>query len=91
VKLQEALGADHALVLPPALIFSYFVARGLTKRLEQLAVATHQVQAGDYTVRVAAAGHDEIAQLQSDFNAMTAALDRSVRDLQAERDRVARC
>jgi signal transduction histidine kinase len=78
-----------ALVLPPALIFSYFVARGLTKRLEKLAVATHRVQAGDYAVRIDAAGQDEIAQLQSDFNAMTAALDRSVRDLQAERDRVA--
>lgn len=78
-----------ALLLPPALIFSYFVARGLTKRLEHLAVATHQVQAGDYSVRIDTTGHDEIAQLQSDFNAMTAALDRAVRDLQAERDRVA--
>lgn len=78
-----------ALILPPALIFSYFVARGLTRRLEQLALATHQVQAGDYSVRINTTGHDEIAQLQSDFNAMTAALDRSVRDLQAERDRVA--
>ena len=78
-----------ALVLPPAIVFSYFVARNLTKRLERLAVATHQVQAGDYTVRIDAAGQDEIAQLQSDFNAMTAALDRSVREVQAERDRVA--
>jgi len=78
-----------ALILPPALIFSYFVARGLTKRLERLAVATHQVQAGDYTVRITATGQDEIAQLQSDFNAMTAALDRAVSEVQAERDRVA--
>ncbi|MFN8596114.1 MAG: HAMP domain-containing protein [Anaerolineae bacterium] len=53
-----------ALILPPALIFSYFVARGLTKRLERLAVATHQVQADDYTVRITATGQDEIAQLQ---------------------------
>ncbi|MBP7690209.1 MAG: HAMP domain-containing histidine kinase [Thermoflexales bacterium] len=78
-----------ALILPPALIFSYFVARGLTRRLERLALATQRVQAGDYSVRIDTTGHDEIAQLQSDFNAMTAALDRSVRDLQAERDRVA--
>ncbi|MBP7689574.1 MAG: HAMP domain-containing protein [Thermoflexales bacterium] len=78
-----------ALILPPALIFSYFVARGLTRRLERLALATQRVQAGDYSVRIDTTGHDEIAQLQSDFNAMTAALDRSVRDVQAERDRVA--
>ena len=78
-----------ALILPPALIFSYFVARSLTKRLERLAVATHQVQAGDYAVRIDTVGQDEIAQLQSDFNAMTSTLDRSVREVQAERDRVA--
>jgi signal transduction histidine kinase len=78
-----------ALVLPPAIVFSYFVARSLTPRLEQLARATRTVRAGDYEVRVSVSGGDEIAQLQSDFNAMIADLNRSVRDLQAERDRVA--
>jgi signal transduction histidine kinase len=78
-----------ALVLPPAIVFSYFVARGLTRRLEQLARATRTVRSGDYEVRVNVSGHDEIAQLQSVFFAMITDLDRSVRDLQAERDRVA--
>jgi signal transduction histidine kinase len=78
-----------ALVLPPAIVFSYFVARGLTRRLEQLARATRTVRSGDYEVRVNVSGQDEIAQLQGDFNAMITDLDRSMRDLQAERDRVA--
>ena len=78
-----------AAVLPPAVVFSFFVARSLTKRLETLARATHRVRAGDYTVRLNISGEDEIAQLQTNFNTMVADLDRSMRDLQAERDQVA--
>jgi signal transduction histidine kinase len=76
-------------VLPPAVVFSFFVARSLTKRLETLARATRTVRAGDYAVHVKVSGEDEIAQLQTNFNAMVADLDRSMRDLQAERDQVA--
>jgi signal transduction histidine kinase len=78
-----------AIVLPPAIVFSFFVARSLTRRLETLARATRTVRAGDYSVRVSISGEDEIAQLQTNFNTMLADLDRSRRDLQAERDQVA--
>lgn len=76
-------------VLPPSALFSFLVARTITGRLERLARATAALRAGDYAVRVDAAGEDEIARLQSDFNAMAADLERAMRDLQAERDRVA--
>jgi signal transduction histidine kinase len=76
-------------VLPPAVVFSFFVARSLTKRLETLARATRTVRAGDYAVRIPVSGEDEIAQLQTHFNTMLVDLDRSRRDLQAERDQVA--
>jgi signal transduction histidine kinase len=76
-------------VLPPAIVFSFFVARSLTKRLETLARATRSVRTGDYTVRVDVSNEDEIAQLQTSFNTMVADLDRSRRELQAERDQVA--
>ncbi len=76
-------------VLPPAVIFSFFVARSLTQRLETLARATRTVRAGDYAVRVAVTGEDEIAQLQTNFNTMVADLGQSMRDLQLERDQVA--
>jgi signal transduction histidine kinase len=77
------------IVLPPAVVFSFFVARSLTKRLETLVRATRTVRAGDYAARIKVSGEDEIAQLQTNFNAMVTDLDRSVRDLQAERDQVA--
>ncbi len=78
-----------ALVLPPSALFSYLFARQTTRRIEHLAAATSTLRAGDYSVRVAVEGADEIAHLQSDFNVMAADFERTLRELQAERDNVA--
>ena len=84
------LGAIALLViLPPSALLSYFIARGTTLRLENLARAAAAIRAGDYTARSTVEGEDEVAQLQSDFNAMADELERTLHDLQAERDRVA--
>lgn len=77
------------LILPPSAIFSYLFARRTTKRLRSLAAATSALRAGDYSQRVAVEGEDEVAQVQENFNAMAQALQRSVRELEDERDRVA--
>ncbi|MGH2516178.1 MAG: HAMP domain-containing protein [Ktedonobacterales bacterium] len=76
-------------VLPPSALFSYLFAHRTTRRLEALADATDTLRGGDYTVRVPVHGEDEVAQLQTNFNAMAADLERAVRDLKAERDNVA--
>ena len=78
-----------AVVLPPSALFSFLVARRTTRRLERLATAATALRSGNYDARVAVAGEDEVAQLQSDFNAMAGTLQSSLRDLQSERDRVA--
>ncbi len=75
-------------VLPPSAIFSYFVARRTTRRLEALAVAAKSLRDGDYTARIDVMGQDEVAQLQANFNAMADDLERTVDELQAERDKV---
>jgi signal transduction histidine kinase len=75
-------------VLPPSLVVSFLVARKTTKRLERLASATGKLRDGDYTTRVAVDGEDEVAQLQSTFNAMATDLEHTLHDLQIERDRV---
>jgi signal transduction histidine kinase len=77
------------LILPPALIFSYLVARNHTRRIRELADAAGAMRGGNYSIQVPVRGEDEVARLQSDFNAMAAELGRTVRDLQAERDRTA--
>ncbi len=76
-------------VLPPSALFSYLFAHRTTRRLESLANATDALRAGDYSIRVVVRGEDEVAQLQTNFNAMAADLERAVHELQTERDTVA--
>jgi signal transduction histidine kinase len=78
-----------AVVLPPSALFSYLFARHVTQRLQALAKATSALRAGDYRIRVPVTGEDEVAQLQNNFNAMAADLDRAVSEVHAERDNVA--
>lgn len=75
-------------LLPPSAIASYFLARRTTGRLQQLAEAASAMRAGGYDARIEVEGEDEVAQLQADFNAMAEALERTMEDLQAERDTV---
>ncbi|HEU5437918.1 MAG TPA: HAMP domain-containing sensor histidine kinase [Ktedonobacterales bacterium] len=76
-------------VLPPSALFSYLFARRTTRRLQSLALATDQLRAGDYDSQVTVRGEDEVAQLQENFNAMAHDLQQAMRDVEAERDRVA--
>jgi signal transduction histidine kinase len=75
-------------LLPPTAVFSYFVARRTTRRLETLAATARALRQGDYAARVEVAGEDEMAQLQADFNAMAQDLGAILRDLQVQRDTV---
>ncbi len=79
-----------ALVLPPSALFSFWVARRTTRRLERLAAATSALRAGHYATRVKVEGEDEVARLQADFNAMAEKLEQTLGDLQQQHDTVAR-
>jgi signal transduction histidine kinase len=76
-------------VIPPSALFSYIVVRQTVHRIQMLTTATSALRAGNYAVRVPVLGEDEVAQLQTDFNAMAADLERAMADLQQERDTVA--
>lgn len=78
-----------AAIVPPLALFSYLVVRRTTNRLKTLASATSVLRGGNYAVRVPVVGEDEVAQLQFNFNAMAADLERAMHELQEERDRVA--
>ncbi len=77
------------LVVPPSTLVSYTVVRHTTERLQTLALGTSALRSGNYAIRVPVVGEDEVAQLQSDFNAMAAELERARHELQEGRDRVA--
>ncbi len=76
------------LVLPPSALFSFIFARRTTRRLDSLTEVTNAFRAGDLGARVPIVGEDEVAQLQANFNAMASDLERTVRELETERDRV---
>jgi signal transduction histidine kinase len=77
-----------AVLFPPSAAFSYWVARRTTRRLENLARTAQAMREGAYDARAAVEGEDEVAQLQSDFNAMAQRLEQTLRDLERERDAV---
>ncbi len=76
------------LILPPLSIVSYIITRRATHRLETLAHAIGTLRTGNYQNRIMVIGEDEVAQLQSDFNMMADELERALRDLEIERDKV---
>ncbi len=76
------------LVVLPFSIFSYSVARRITRRIDDLVEVTGILRNGDYRARVELEGDDEVTQLQSDFNAMAEALENTRNELETERDRV---
>ena len=76
-------------VVPPSVLFSYVVMRRTTSRIQALATATSALRSGNYQVRVPVVGEDEVAQLQTDFNAMATTLEQTMQQLREERDTVA--
>jgi signal transduction histidine kinase len=76
-------------LLPPAALFSFWIARRTTRRIEDLAGAARALREGRYDTRVEVAGEDEVAQLQADFNTMAGDLGRTLHDLEVQRDTVA--
>lgn len=69
-----------------AILLSSWVAARVTRPVEQLAHAAHEVAAGDWNARVEVNGHDEFSQLADSFNRMTTELlTQKERLVQAER------
>jgi len=76
------------MLIVPAAVFSYVVARRTTRRLGALAQKARAMSEGEYGARVEVSGEDEVAQLQRDFNTMAAQLEGTLGDLARERDTV---
>ncbi len=77
------------LFVPPLALFSQMVTRRTVQRLADLVVATTDLSAGKYAVRIPVVGKDEVAQLQANFNTMADELEQKIQALHQERDHVA--
>lgn len=58
--------------------FGTLTTRGLVRRIQTLVEATMQIASGEYGQRVAISGHDEIGQLENQFNCMAEQLAESL-------------
>jgi two-component system, NarL family, sensor histidine kinase LiaS len=59
---------------PVGLAFGLLSTRRLTRRLRRLAALTQRVGDGDFGLRVPVRGHDEVSQLEDNFNRMAGQL-----------------
>jgi signal transduction histidine kinase len=69
-----------------ALVVARWLARGMTQPLRDMAAAARRMETGDYSARVQTKSRDEVGQLATAFNRMSAELEnleRSRRDLLA--------
>jgi len=68
-------------LLAVSFLFSYFVARGLTRRLEAVSRVATAVAAGNFAERAPIRSQDEVGQLAEDVNRMAGRLERLVAEL----------
>lgn len=80
-----------AVVVVSGLLCSWWIARRLTKPLEQMAEIINRMSVGDYSERLQLSGAYELTVIQGKFNAMADSLERSVaenRQLQQNKQRM---
>ncbi|HMV41857.1 MAG TPA: adenylate/guanylate cyclase domain-containing protein, partial [Leptospiraceae bacterium] len=63
------------IVLMLSILFVYFYANSLTNPILKLVDASHEVEGGNYHVKLPIGAHDEIGILTNSFNSMTKGLD----------------
>lgn len=85
LELIALMGA--VMVVAVALVWRWSL--GLTRRLERLSVAVHEVAQGQYGKQVARTSRDEIGQLADDINAMSRAVHKAVSDIRQRESELA--
>ncbi len=75
--IQQLLLHSIAAAFFAAVLTAFFIARNLTKPIEEIARAAGAFAGGDYQSRAAVQGSDEIAKLGRDFNRMAQTLEQT--------------
>jgi two-component system sensor histidine kinase BaeS len=78
-RQHGAFGAIAIGMLAAALLLGAGLATWLSRRIHRVAEATHRLIEGDYAVRLAPRGRDELARLEEDFNSLAQALEAAQR------------
>ncbi len=73
----EAFAALLGITVVVTFVLGFFLARGITRRINRLGVAINSVAAGDFDVRVPVTGSDELTELARVFNRMLGEMQQS--------------
>ncbi len=73
--LQWNLRTMSAVFAGVGIVVVFVIAATLTRRLKRLTAAVRVVSSGDYAYRIDVRGHDEVAELSSEFNVLTSRLE----------------
>jgi two-component system nitrogen regulation sensor histidine kinase NtrY len=73
----EAFAALLGITAVATFVLGFFLARGITRRINRLATAINEVAAGDFDVRVPVTGSDELTELARVFNRMLGEMQQS--------------
>ena len=83
------LFAASLFALAASSLVAYVLSRRLVDRLERLGRAVEALASGDLTARASIGGEDEVGRLGERFDHMAGDLERTLNELESERDRVA--
>jgi len=67
---------------------SFFISRNITRPIKKITEISLEMAKGNFTERVKVPSNDEIGKLAETFNYMTVKLDKTLRDLEYERDKM---
>lgn len=68
---------------------SYFVSRSITRPIKQMTEISLQIARGDFSQRACVCSSDEVGELSENFNYMAGKLDKTLRDLEEEKNKTA--
>jgi len=70
LELLPEMGLAAAIAMPVAILLAVLIARYITRPLEQLTAASHEMASGNFDVQVPAGRQDEIGRLAQAFSTM---------------------
>lgn len=86
-QIMEKMLWAFVIAIVIAVIISYFLARSLTKRIDNMKNATNEIARGNYDVHLANSGKDELDELSDNFNQMAASLQASQEEIKEQEER----
>jgi len=86
--LNTTLGLTFLVAFLSSILFSYLLSELTSRPLRQIAAIAREIGDGDFSKRFPAEWHDEVGDLANVMNDMTSRLEKSVKRLKKERDRL---